>query len=223
MSSNNKNTLKIFPFYKGKIMKKNKEFSNIKLLSELPFFEKPKNFTVRDSLREQLFYKAPIKKPKSKKLTNQELLQVLPFYDSVGITKKERAFRNYVSTYSVEIMDRESLMDTLDLSRTSINELFTDLLREKRGFKYFITARVTLKKRVNNGFDIRRPYFNSTIKTVINDRCFIEDPFEEIINGTDQWTSEGSGWTIDNIESFYVNIANYEHYRVVVIFHYLKN
>ena len=42
-------------------------------------------------------------------------------------------------------MNRESLMDTLDLSRTSINELFTDLLREKRGFKYFITVRVTLK------------------------------------------------------------------------------
>ena len=50
MSSNNKNTLKIFPFYKEKIMKKNKEFSNIKLLSELPLFEKPKNFTVRDLL-----------------------------------------------------------------------------------------------------------------------------------------------------------------------------
>ena len=45
-------------------------------------------------------------------------LQVLPFYDSVGITKKERAFGNYVSTYSVDIMDRESLMDALDLSRT---------------------------------------------------------------------------------------------------------
>ena len=42
-------------------------------------------------------------------------------------------------------MNRESLMDILDLSRTSINELFTDLLREKRGFKYFITVRVTLK------------------------------------------------------------------------------
>ena len=42
-------------------------------------------------------------------------------------------------------MDRESLMDTLDLSRTSINELFTDLLREKRGFKYFIAVTVTLK------------------------------------------------------------------------------
>ena len=98
MSSNNKNTLKkVFPFYKEKIMKKNKEFSNIKLLSELPLFEKPRNFTVRDFFTKQPFHKAPIKKPKSKKLTNQELLQVLPFYDSAGITKKDRSFRSYVS------------------------------------------------------------------------------------------------------------------------------
>ena len=107
-------------------------------------------------------------------------------------------------------MGRKSLMDTLDLSRTSVNELFTDLLREKRGFKYFATARVTLKNCVNNGFDIRRPHFHSTIKTVINDRYFIENSFEETINRTDQWTSEGSGWIIDNVETFYINIANYK-------------
>ena len=114
-----------------------------------------KIYTIRYFLTKQSFHKAPIQKPKSKKVTNQELLQVLPFYDSAGITKKDRSFRSYVSTYSVEIMDRESLTDTLDLSRTSMNELLTDLLREKRGFKYFITARVTLKKHVNNEFDIR--------------------------------------------------------------------
>ena len=34
-------------------------------------------------------------------------------------------------------MDKESLMDILDLSRISINELFTDFLRERRGYKYF--------------------------------------------------------------------------------------
>ena len=37
-------------------------------------------------------------------------------------------------------MDRESLMDTLGLSRASINELLTDLLRERRGFKYFFNC-----------------------------------------------------------------------------------
>ena len=49
-------------------------------------------------------------------------------------------------------MDKESLMDTLDLSRTSINGLFADLLRERGGFKYFSTARVTLKKPQGNNF-----------------------------------------------------------------------
>ena len=83
-------------------------------------------------------------------------------------------------------MDRESLMDTLDLSRTCINELLTDLLKDRRGFKYFLTARVTLKKRQSNNFIINRPYFNSKIKTVINDRYFIKDSFEEQINKIDQ-------------------------------------
>ena len=60
------------------------------------------------------------------------MLPVLPFYDSVVITKKERAFKNYVSTYSVEIMDRESLMDILDLSRTYKWIIYWFLERKKR-------------------------------------------------------------------------------------------
>ena len=107
-------------------------------------------------------------------------------------------------------MDRESLMDTLNLSRTCINELLTDLLRDRRGFKYFLTARVTLKKRQSNNFIINRPYFNSKIKTVINDRYFIKYSFEEQINKIDQWTSEVSGWIIDRVANSYINIANYE-------------
>ena len=60
------------------------------------------------------------------------MLPVLPFYDSVVITKKERAFKNYVSTYSVEIMDRESLMDILDLSRTYKWIIYWFIERKKR-------------------------------------------------------------------------------------------
>ena len=90
-------------------------------------------------------------------------------------------------------MDRESFVDTLHLIRISINEWFADLLRERRGFKYFLTARVTLKKRQGNNFIINRPYFNSKLKTVIHDGYFIEDSFEELINKIDQWTSEGTG------------------------------
>ena len=55
----NKNTLKNLPFYSEKIKsskKSNKKFSNIKFLSELPFF-----------------YKKP------KELTNKQLSETLPF------------------------------------------------------------------------------------------------------------------------------------------------
>ena len=211
MSSNNKNISKQLPFYKEKIMKKkNKEFTNINLLSELPFFEKRKNFTVKDLLGEQALYKQPIRKLKRKTLTNQQLLRVLPFHDDVVPFKRQRAFRNYVSTYSVEIIDRESLMDTLNLSRTSTNELFSGLLREKRGFKYFLSIKITLKKRINVGFEIRTPNFTSKIKTVINDRYYLGELLKELINGIDQSTREGPGWIIDRVENFYINTANYE-------------
>ena len=91
MASNSKNTLKIFPFYEEKIMRNSKEFSNIKLLSELPFYEKPikakiKQLTNEKLLTEQPFCRQPIERQKNNKLTNRELLQVLSFYDSVGIT-----------------------------------------------------------------------------------------------------------------------------------------
>ena len=59
--------------------KKNKEFSNIKLLSELPFFEKRKNFTVKYLLREQAFYKQPNKKTKKKKINKSTVVTCTSF------------------------------------------------------------------------------------------------------------------------------------------------
>ena len=40
------------------------------------------------------------------------------------------------------------------MSKNSIKNLFDELLREKRGFKYIISVKITLKKRINdNEFD----------------------------------------------------------------------
>ena len=42
------------------------------------------------------------------------------------------------------------------MSKNSINNLFDELLRERRGFKKIISVKITLKKRVNdNEFDPR--------------------------------------------------------------------
>ena len=167
--------------------------------------------TIKKLLSEQPFYKEPIKKPRIKKLSNQELLRELPFYDDINISKNERTFRGYAETYKVETISNRNLSDLLSVIKNSVNNLFDELLRGKRGFKYIISVKITLKRRINdNEFDPKTLYFNSLIKTVINRRYHLNDSFEEILNLLDIWINEGSGWVIDKIEGLYINVANYE-------------
>ena len=91
------------------------------------------------------------------------------------------------------------------MSKNSIKNLFDELLREKRGFKYIISVKITLKKQINdNEFDPETLHFNSLIKTVINQRYRLNDSFEEILNKLDIWINEGSGWVIDKIEDMWL-------------------
>ena len=98
---------------KSKVIKKNKKNSNIEFLSELPFFDKkPKELT---NIQLSKVIPFPPKKPKrSKRLTNHKILQnVLPFFDRVGISRREHAHNHYAETYDVEIIDNKSLDDSL--------------------------------------------------------------------------------------------------------------
>ena len=59
----------------------------------------------------------------------------------------------------------------MSVSKNSIKNVFDELLAEKRGFKYIISVKIPLKKRISyNGFDPETLYFNSLVKTVINQR-----------------------------------------------------
>ena len=99
----------------------------------------------------------------------------------------------------------------MPVSKNSINKLFDELLREKMGFEYIISVKITLKKRINDSeFDLKTLYFNSLTKTVINRRYHLNDSFEKILNLLDTWINEGSGLIIDKIEGLYINVANYE-------------
>ena len=69
------------------------------------------------------------------------------------ISKNKRVLRGYAETYKVEIINNGKLSDSLSVSKDSIKNLFDELLREKRDFKYII-VKITLKKRINdNEFD----------------------------------------------------------------------
>ena len=99
----------------------------------------------------------------------------------------------------------------MSVSKNSIKNLFDELLREKKGFKYIISVKIILQKGTNdNEFDPKTLHFNSLVKTVINQRYRLNDSFEEILNLLDIWINEGSGWVIDEIKGLYINISNYE-------------
>ena len=84
---NYKDLLKNQPFYSSKIesaKQKDKEISNIKFLSELPFFSKePKELTNVELSKQLPFPSKKTKRPK--RLTKYQILQnTLPLYHSVG-------------------------------------------------------------------------------------------------------------------------------------------
>ena len=110
----------------------------------MPFFPKKiKNLNSYQLSRELSFFPKRSKRPK--RLTKHQILRnVLPFYDSAGISRKQHALRGYAETYEVEVVDKISLADSLFLAKSSIIDLFSDLLQEERGFKYVLLAVITL-------------------------------------------------------------------------------
>ena len=160
--------------------------------------------------QEILFYNEFIKKPKIKRLKDVDLLAELPFYYQLDIIKTDQAFKGYARSCKVEIVDKKDLIVQLEASKSSIKNLFNDLLSEAKGFKYQITVKVLLKKYKPNGeIEFTPVYFNSSTKTIINNRFKLEHAFHEILYRIDAWINKGSGWIIESIESQYINISTY--------------
>ena len=64
-------------------------------------------------------------------------------------------------SYKVKIIERKDPIVQLEASKSSIKDLFSDLLNETKGFKYQITVKVLLKKYKRNGdIEFATVYFN---------------------------------------------------------------
>ena len=73
------------------------------------------------------------------------MLSELPFYEELNVIKTNHAFRGYAMSYKVEIIEKKDPIKQLEASKSSIKDLFSDLLNETKGFKYQRTLKVTLK------------------------------------------------------------------------------
>ena len=89
-----------------------------------------------DYFKELPFCHKHIEKPKIKRLKNIDLLTELPFFEQLNIIKTNQAFRGYTMSYKVEISERKDLILQLEAIKSSVKDLFSDLLNETKGFKY---------------------------------------------------------------------------------------
>ena len=115
-------------------------------------------------------------------------------------------------------MKRKDPVEHLEASKSSIKDLFSDLLDETTGFKYHIALKVTLKKYKPNGeIEFAPVCFNSITKTLINHKFSLENVSQEILYKIDNWINEGSGWIVELIESQYINISTYRLFQEVLM------
>ena len=85
-------------------------------------------------------------------------------------------------SYKVEVIERKDPIVELEVSKSSIKNLFNDLLNKAKGFNYQITVKVLLKKyKCNKEIEFAPVYFNSFTKTIINQRFKLENYFQEIL------------------------------------------
>ena len=133
-----------------------------------------------DYFKELPFFNASIDKPKIKCLKNVDLLAELPFHDQLNIIKTDQAFSGYARSYKVEIVDKKDSIVQLEASKSSIKDLFNDLLNETKGFKYQITVKVLFKKhKPNEETEFAPAYFNSSTKAIINHKYILDRSFQE--------------------------------------------
>ena len=104
---------------------------------------KQKLLDIINYVKEIPFYNKYIEKPKIKLLKNIDLLSDLPFYEELSVVKTNKEFRGYEMIYKVELVDKKDPLSQLKASKSSIQDLFNDLLDEKKGSS---SVKILLKK-----------------------------------------------------------------------------
>ena len=70
------------------------------------------------------------------------MLSELHFYEKLNVMKINHAFTGYEMSYKVELVEKKDPIKQFEAIKSSIKDLFSDLLNETKAFKYQITLKV---------------------------------------------------------------------------------
>ena len=141
---------------------------------------------------------------------------------SSKIKELNRALKGHAKSYGIELQDNLNPLNHFTKAKALVESHLEDLLKTMKGFKFIETLEMTFIKIVTTKIDsinklpewiYKTAFFNGKAKTITK-ASDIEPELsmsrQEILNVIDKWVSEGSGWTIDRIDSHYINVTTYQ-------------
>ena len=63
------------------------------------------------------------------------MLSAPPFYEELNAIKTNHAFRGYAMSCKAELVEKKDPITQLEASKSSIKDLFSDLLNETKGLR----------------------------------------------------------------------------------------
>ena len=129
------------------------------------------------------------------------------------IEQTDKALKGYTKSYEISIKNNKDPLAQMQNTRKAIETRVITLLNEMKGLKYVETLKVTFSKISDGEIVEKSAYFNSTPQTIINQMEIadsLQSSKQQILNKIAQWISEGSGWTIQSVDSHYLNIVKYK-------------
>ena len=136
---------------------------------------------------------------------------------SPKLKELNRALKGHAKSYEIEIQDNLNPLNHFTKTKVLVESHLKDLLKIMKGYKFIETLEVTFEKETSSSKIGKREniyktaFFNGKAKTITNEiESELSISQQKILNTIVIWISEGSGWTIDKIDSNYVNIVVYQ-------------
>ena len=129
------------------------------------------------------------------------------------IEEKAQAMQGYTKSYEINIINKKDPLEQLKNTRKAVEHHVKNIIESKKGLKFVETLKVTFTKMSGNEIIYKSAYFNSKPHTIINNveiSGSLQLSEQQILNLVAVWISEGSGWTVESVDSHYLNIVKYE-------------
>ena len=125
------------------------------------------------------------------------------------ILQLEKVLNNFTKSFKIEIISQDPMKQLVN-TRSHIEY---QLKKETNGFKFYETLKVSfMKHKEKDKTEHKVGYFNSKAITIINTNELyseLQTSKQEIVNKIANWISEGSGWTIESVDSHHINTVRY--------------